>query len=59
MVRILLNRLGLEKGKIEKTSHIINLIIVIFSVIHIIGCAWIAVGQITACSWLDQVACNG
>ena len=59
MVKILLNRFGLDKGTIEKASHIINLIIVIFSAIHIIGCGWIAVGQITACSWLDQVACEG
>lgn len=59
MVKILLNRFGLDKGTIEKASHIINLIIVIFSAIHIIGCGWIAVGQITACSWLDQVACDG
>ena len=59
MVRILLNRFSLDKGTVEKTSHIINLIIVIFSAIHIIGCAWIAVGQITQCSWLDQVACQG
>ena len=44
MVRIVLNRFGLEKGYIEKASHIINLIIVLFSAIHIIGCAWIAVG---------------
>ena len=44
MVKILLNRIGLDKGTIEKMSHIINLIVVIFSTIHIIGCAWIAVG---------------
>lgn len=53
MVKILLDRIGLDKGTIEKASHIINLVIVIFSAIHIIGCAWIAVGQITECSWLD------
>ena len=44
MVRIFLKRFGLDKGTIEKASHIINLIIVIFCAIHIIGCAWIAVG---------------
>ena len=53
IVRILLNRLGLDKGNVDKASLIFNLIIVIFSAIHIIGCAWIALGQITACSWLD------
>lgn len=53
MVRIFLNRIGLDKGTIEKMSHIINLIVVIFSTIHIIGCAWIAVGQISKCSWID------
>ena len=56
-VRIFLNKIGLDKGTIEKMSHIINLIVVIFSTIHIIGCAWIAVGQITPCSWLDQDRC--
>lgn len=54
MVRICLNRFGLDKGSVEKSSHIINLIIYIFSAIHIIACAWIAVAMITECSWLDQ-----
>ena len=54
VVRICLNRFGLDKGSVEKSSHIINLIIYIFSAIHIIACAWIAVAMITECSWLDQ-----
>ena len=54
VVRLCLNRFGLDKGSVEKSSHIINLIIYIFSAIHIIACAWIAVAMITECSWLDQ-----
>ena len=54
VVRRVLNKIGLEKGSVEKASYIFNLILGISSVIHIIGCAWIAVGQIVECSWLDQ-----
>lgn len=58
VVRICLNRFGLDKGSVEKSSHIINLIIYIFSAIHIIGCAWIAVAMIVKCSWLDDGGCG-
>lgn len=58
VVRICLNRFGLDKGSVEKSSHIINLIIYIFSAIHIIGCAWIAVAMIVECSWLDLGGCG-
>lgn len=58
VVRIMLNKFGLDKGSVEKSSHIINLIIYIFSAIHILGCAWIAVAMIVECSWLDNGGCE-
>lgn len=46
--------MGLNKGGVEKTSFIINLIIYMFSAIHILGCAWIYIGTTTDCSWMHQ-----
>ena len=57
VVRILLKKFGLDKGSIEKSSHIINLIIVLLSAIHILGCAWITVAMVVPCSWLDNGGC--
>lgn len=54
MVRFFLAKCGLNKSNIEKISYIINLIIYMFSAIHILGCAWIYIGKVTACSWLKQ-----
>ena len=58
VVKIMLNKLELDKGSIEKASHIINLCIYIFSAIHILGCAWIAIAMIVECSWLDMGGCG-
>ena len=52
LVRAVLTRMGLNKGNVEKTSFIINLIIYMFSAIHILGCAWIYIGTTTKCSWM-------
>lgn len=60
LVGYILKRMGLNKGNVEKTSFIINLIINMFSAIHILGCAWIFLGKTIACSWLYQAdsACS-
>jgi len=58
VIRILLNRFGLDKGSVEKASHIINLVIYLFSAIHIIGCAWINIAMVVECSWLDDGGCS-
>lgn len=57
-IRILLTKLGLDKGSVEKTSHIINLIIYMFSALHVLGCLWIYIGMIVRCSWLDEGGCG-
>mmetsp|Transcript_5086 Transcript_5086/g.7726 ORF Transcript_5086/g.7726 Transcript_5086/m.7726 type:complete len:125 (+) Transcript_5086:867-1241(+) len=43
-VSFTLSKMGLHKGSVEKTSFIINLLIYMFSAIHILGCAWIYIG---------------
>mmetsp|Transcript_1473 Transcript_1473/g.2589 ORF Transcript_1473/g.2589 Transcript_1473/m.2589 type:complete len:363 (-) Transcript_1473:1072-2160(-) len=54
IVSFILSKMGLNKGNVEKTSFIINLIIYMFSAIHILGCAWIYIGKMTPCSWIHQ-----
>jgi len=53
-VKSIFTRCGLDKGSVEKTSYIVNLIIYMLSAIHILGCTWIYIGKTTPCSWLDQ-----
>jgi len=50
--------MGLNKGNVEKTSFIINLIVYMFSAINILGCAWIYIGKIVKCSWIDEGGCG-
>jgi len=54
VVSFLLSRLGLNKGNVEKTGFIINLLIYMFSAIHFLGCAWIYIGREIDCSWMKQ-----
>lgn len=54
MVRFFLTKCGMNKSNVEKISFIINLIIYMFSAIHILGCTWIYIGKIVPCSWLKQ-----
>lgn len=57
MIKVILSKMGANKGSVEKMSYIINLLIYLFSAIHILCCIWIYVGKITACSWLNY--CDG
>jgi hypothetical protein len=52
LVRFFMTKCGMNKSNVEKISFIINLIIYMFSAIHILGCAWIYIGKIVPCSWL-------
>ena len=52
--KAIMTRCGLDKATVEKTSYICDLIIYSFTVMHILGCAWIYVGMTVECSWLDQ-----
>ena len=54
MVSKLLTKSGLDKGSVEKTRYIIDLIIYMLTAIHILGCFWIYIGNCVECSWLDQ-----
>ena len=54
MVRFFMTKCGMSKSNVEKISFIINLIIYMFSAIHILGCAWVYFGKINPCSWLKQ-----
>lgn len=51
--------MGASKGSVEKMSYIINLLIYLFSAIHILCCIWIYVGKTTECSWLNWCEDNG
>ena len=52
-IRFILSKFGLNKANVEKVSYTINLLIYMFSAIHILGCAWIYIGRIVPCSWLN------
>ena len=52
--KALLTKCNMDKAGVEKTSYIMDLILVSFTVMHVLGCTWIYVGQVVKCSWLDQ-----
>lgn len=52
-VQFLLSRMNLDKSTTEKTSMILDMIIYMFSAIHILGCCWIGIGFTVQCSWLE------
>ena len=54
MVRFFLTKFGLNKSNVEKLGYVVNLIVYMFSAIHILGCTWIYTGKILECSWLKQ-----
>lgn len=54
LVRYVLLRCGLNKGNIGKTGYTLDLMIMMFWVIHILGCLWITLAKVTACSWVVQ-----
>lgn len=53
-IRASLARLGLNKASAEKGSFIIDMILYLLQAIHFLGCAWILIGKIIPCSWLNQ-----
>mmetsp|Transcript_42101 Transcript_42101/g.64561 ORF Transcript_42101/g.64561 Transcript_42101/m.64561 type:complete len:410 (+) Transcript_42101:323-1552(+) len=55
LVSLILQKMGLTKSNVEKISFIINLIIYMFSAIHILGCSWIYIGRESSCSWMKQL----
>mgnify|MGYP006087908961 CR=1 FL=1 len=59
LIRVILTKAGLNKGSVEKTSYCINLIIYLFSAIHLLCSFWIYVGSVTDCSWLNYCERNG
>lgn len=58
IIKFLLQKAGLNKGSVEKLLNILNLLIYLFSAIHILCCIWIYVGKITECSWINYCAKN-
>lgn len=52
--KAVLTRCNMDKAGVEKTSYIMDLILVSFTVMHVLGCTWIYVGTVVKCSWLDQ-----
>lgn len=52
LVKGVLTRMNLTKSSVEKTSYSFNLIIYMFSAIHILGCTWIYIGKTVECSWI-------
>lgn len=58
LVRYVLLRCGLNKGNIGKTGYTLDLMIMMFWVIHILGCLWITLAKVTACSWVVQKGTN-
>ena len=59
IIKYMLQKAGLNKGSVEKLLNILNLLIYLFSAIHILCCIWIYVGKITECSWVNYCAKNG
>lgn len=59
IIKYALNRFGFDKASVEKTSYIFDLIIFSFSIIHILGCIWIYVGNVIKCSWMEKYECSG
>lgn len=59
MIKVILSKMGASKGSVEKMSYIINLLIYLFSAIHILCCIWIYVGKTTECSWLNYCPDSG
>lgn len=59
MIKVILSKMGASKGSVEKMSYIINLLIYLFSAIHILCCIWIYVGKTTECSWLNHCPDSG
>jgi hypothetical protein len=59
IIKFLLQKAGLNKGSVEKLLNILNLLIYLFSAIHILCCIWIYVGKITECSWVNYCSKNG
>ena len=54
LIRYFLLKMGLNKGNIDKTGYTFDLIIMMFWVIHILGCLWITLAKIVPCSWVMQ-----
>ena len=46
--------MNLDKSTTEKTSMILDMIIYLFTAIHILSCIWVGIGFITECSWLEK-----
>ena len=44
----------LDAKRTENIGYILDLLIIMFLSIHILGCAWIYIGKIVECSWLNQ-----
>lgn len=49
----LLGKTGMNKNLTDKLGYTFNLLIYLFSAIHILGCTWIYIGQTTECSWIE------
>ena len=43
----------LDAKRTENIGYILDLLIIMFASIHILGCAWIYIGKIVPCSWLN------
>lgn len=52
LIKGILSKMNLTKSSVEKTSYSFNLIIYMFSAIHILGCSWIYIGKTVECSWI-------
>jgi hypothetical protein len=52
LVKGILSKMNLTKSMVEKSSYSFNLIIYMFSAIHILGCTWVYIGKTVECSWI-------
>ena len=52
-VRVAFSKCGMDEKRVENIGYIMDLIIIMFSAIHILGCAWIYLGKLIVCSWLN------
>jgi len=48
----LFQKMGLNKSIMDKFSYSVNLIIIMFTSIHVLACCWIYIGRKFSCTWI-------
>ena len=57
-VRSLLDKCGLENKNVQSFGHMIDMMIMMVTCFHFLTCAWIYLGMVIVCSWLNQADKN-